>query len=121
MADVKPGQGKYKVIVTCAVVRILDGSERYLYHGAAFNAAQADEARIAHLVSVGLIEKLPDPEPVAPEPTDAEKAAAAQAAAEKSAKAKEAAAAKTAKAKADADAKAKADAAAAAAAKTATT
>lgn len=108
MADVKPGEGKYKVIGTCAVVRILDGSERYLYAGAAFNAAQTDEARIAHLVSVGLIEKLPDPEP-----TDAEKAAAAQAAAEKAAKAKEAAAAKA--------AKAKADAAAAEAAKTAAT
>lgn len=62
MADVKPGEGTYKVIGGVAVVRLLDGSERYLYKNARFDAAGADAASVEHLTSVGLIE----PVPVAP-------------------------------------------------------
>ncbi|MFK4760302.1 hypothetical protein ACI3KS_05140 [Microbacterium sp. ZW T5_45] len=78
MAEAKPGRGKFKVIGHVAVVKILDGSERYLYRGAVFNAAQVDESRVKHLLSVGLITKVADAEPSA-----AEKAAAAKAEAEK--------------------------------------
>lgn len=62
MADTKPGTGIHKVIGGCAVVRLLDGSERYLYKHAVFDAAGADEKSVKHLVSVGLIEKTVEPE-----------------------------------------------------------
>jgi hypothetical protein len=85
MAEAKPGQGKYTVVGHVAVVKILDGSERYLYRGAVFNAAQADGARVKHLVGVGLIEKVAEPsaaEKAAKEKADADAKAAAEAKAE---------------------------------------
>lgn len=71
MSDVKPGEGNYKVIGSAAVLRLVDGSERYVYKRGVFNAEAVDAERIEHLVSVGLIEKIP--EPVAPVETAASK------------------------------------------------
>ncbi len=66
--DTKPGKGIYKVIGGAAVVRTLDGSERYLYKGSAFDGSKVDESRLEHLVEVGLITRFktpaaPDPDP----------------------------------------------------------
>ncbi|QUY63347.1 hypothetical protein [Gulosibacter molinativorax] len=61
MADVKPGEGTYAVTAAVAVVRLLDGSERYVYRNGRFDAAGADAASVAHLESVGLVRKEPVP------------------------------------------------------------
>lgn len=86
MSAVKPGKGRFKVKGAAAVVRLLNGSEKYLYRGAAFDAAGADEASVKHLLAVGLIEKVSERAPAASSApaggSDAEKAAAAKAAAD---------------------------------------
>lgn len=69
----KPGKGRYRVVGQVAVIGVLDGSERYLYKGARFDAAQADVEAVKHLESIGLIEKAAERAPSA-----AEKAAAAK-------------------------------------------
>lgn len=95
MAEITPGEGRFKVVGDVAVVKILDGSERYLYRGAQFSGTQVDAARVRHLVDVGLIEKLAEPAPADTEAADAAKAAAdakAKADAASAAKAKAAAA-----------------------------
>ncbi|MFE2772288.1 hypothetical protein [Microbacterium resistens] len=79
MAESKPGRGKFKVVGQVAVVKILDGSERYLYRGVVFNAAQADEGRVKHLLDVGLIAKVAEPQPTAAEKAAAEAKAKADA------------------------------------------
>lgn len=108
----KAGKGKYRVVGQVAVIGVLDGSERYLYKGARFDAAQADADAVKHLESIGLIEKVAERAPSA-----ADKTAAAKVEAEKKAAAEKAEA--DAKAKADADAKAAEEAKAAEAAKAA--
>ncbi|ABR10473.1 MULTISPECIES: hypothetical protein [Bacteria] len=85
MAQTKPGQGRYKVVGHVAVVKVADGSERYLYRGATFDAAQVDADRVKHLLGVGLIQKLA-------EPSVAEKAAKEKAEADAKASAEKAAA-----------------------------
>lgn len=86
MSAVKPGKGRYKVKGAAAVVRLLNGSEKYLYRGAAFDAAGADEGSVKHLLAVGLIEKVSERAPAASSApaggSDTEKAAAAKAAAD---------------------------------------
>lgn len=84
MAEIKPGKGKFKVVRAAAVVRTLDGSERYLYKGSAFDASQADVESVKHLLATGVIEKLAERGSSA-----AEKAADAKAKADAAAKAEQ--------------------------------
>jgi len=106
VSEVKPGKGKYKVTGYVAVVRVLDGSERYLYKGAVFDASQADAVSVKHLLEVDLISKVAERAPAVD--------AAARAAAEAKAKAEAEADAAAAAAKAEAEAAAKVEAEAAA-------
>ncbi|MSS84972.1 hypothetical protein FYJ24_09390 [Actinomycetaceae bacterium WB03_NA08] len=58
MSEVVAGEGFYRVVGGCAVVRLIDGSERYVYKPAGFDASTVDAASIEHLVGAGLIEKV---------------------------------------------------------------
>lgn len=102
--EVKAGSGRFRVAGQAAVVRVLDGSERYLYKGAVFDAAQVRSDSVAHLKAVGLIAKVE--KTAAEKKAEAEKKAAAEKAeADKAAAAKKAAEEKAAAEKAAADAK----------------
>lgn len=59
--DVPVGEGVYKVVGACAVVRTPDGSAHYLYKNARFDAETVTAESVEHLVSVGLIAKVEDP------------------------------------------------------------
>lgn len=96
MAEVKAGSGRYKVTGYVAVVRVLDGSERYVYRGAEFDGKQADAESIKHLLSVDLIAKVKD-QPSAAAAAKAEAEAKAKAEADANAEAAAAAAAEAAK------------------------
>lgn len=61
------GKGTFRVIAGCAVVRTLDGSDRYLYKGARFDAAGAEAENVEHLLASGLIAKTEEKAAAAPE------------------------------------------------------
>lgn len=59
--DVPVGEGVYRVVGACTVVRTPDGSAHYLYKSALFDAETVTAESVEHLVSVGLIAKVEDP------------------------------------------------------------